>query len=156
MTDPTPKPGEEHRLFEKDVGTWDAEVTVTPAPGAAPQVSKGVSTSRLVGGRWLVTDYEAESGFAGHGVYGFDPSKRRYVGTWVDTARTFLVVYEGDWDPAAKALTFRCEARLPDGRELRWREVTTWLGPDEQRFRSLFPGPGGDHELMAVIYRRRK
>src|SRR5687767_7116392 len=54
----------EHKVFEKDVGLWDAEIEVRPGPGAPVQRSRGVSENRLTcGGAWLVTDYRADSGF---------------------------------------------------------------------------------------------
>src|SRR5580692_10622765 len=78
-----PAPGPEHRVFEKDVGTWDADVEVR-MPGAPLQTSRGVAVNRLVcGGLWLVGDFRNEtSGFEGHGVYGYDPQTKKYVGTW--------------------------------------------------------------------------
>lgn len=147
----------QHKVFEKDVGTWDAEVEVRPAPGAPVQASRGVSVNRLIaGGAWLVADYVADSGFEGHGVYGFDQTKNSYVGTWVDSMRRFLVIAEGDWDEANKRMTYRGEAKMPDGRVLRWREETTTLDRDTQVFRSFMALPdGSDFEMMTVKYRRR-
>lgn len=148
----------EHRVFEKDVGTWDAEIEVRMGPGAEPQRSKGVSVNRLVGGgAWLVTDYQTDSGFEGHGVYGFDQTKQKYVGTWVDTMRRFMVVAEGEWDAERKRMSFRGEASMPDGRVLRWREETTTVEDGHQIFRSFMPLPDGtEFEMMTVNYRRRR
>ena len=56
------------------------------------------------GGLWLISDFLNETtGFEGHGVHGWDPRKKAYVGTWVDTMRTFLGLVEGSYDPAARA-----------------------------------------------------
>lgn len=55
-------------VFEKDVGVWDSEMEIRPAPGAPTARQKGVSTNHLIGGRWLVVDYRADSGFEGHGI----------------------------------------------------------------------------------------
>jgi hypothetical protein len=147
----------EHEVFKKDVGTWDAEIEVRPGPGAPVQRSRGVSENRLVGGgAWLVTDYRADSGFEGHGVYGFDQTRNKYVGTWVDSMRRFLVIAEGFWDPEGKKMTYRGEAKMPDGRVVQWREETTTVGKDHQVFRSFLRLPdGSDFEMMTVNYRRR-
>ncbi len=148
----------ECKVFEKDVGEWDAEVEVYPGPGAPVQRSTGRLSCRLAsGGRWLISDFRNEtSGFQGHGVYGFDTLKRTYVGTWVDDLRSFLTLTEGTWDAAAKTMTFRGEVKLPD-RTLAWRDVTRTVNADTQIFSSYFPGPdGAEFLVMQATYRRRK
>jgi hypothetical protein len=150
--------GAEYAVFQKDVGTWDAHVIVRPGPGQAEQVSRGVSVSRLAaGGRWLITDFRNETtGFEGHGVYGWDPTKKKYVGTWVDNMRTSLSVSEGTWDEATRTMTYWNELTRPDGNVMRWREVTETRDADTHVFRSLFPGPNGtEFEMMTVTYTRR-
>jgi hypothetical protein len=153
-----PPPPPELKVFEKDVGTWDAEVAFFAAPGAPPHLSRGVAESRLIaGGRWLVTDFKnATTGFEGHGVFGWDQARGRYTGVWVDPARTSLVVADGAWDEAKRAMTFSAEAQFGD-KKVRWREVTETKDADTQIFRSLFPLPGGgEFEMMTVTYRRRR
>src|SRR5262245_51395340 len=96
---PMPKPGPEHEILKKDVGVWDATVETTMAPGGKPSVSKGVETNALLGdGLWLIQDFKGEFAgvpFQGHGVAGYDSSKKKYVGTWVDSMSTGLSTTEG-------------------------------------------------------------
>ena len=154
-----PGPGPEHQVFAKDVGTWDAEIEIRFAPGASPERQKGTARNRLAcGGLWLVSDFVSEtSGFEGHGVYGFDPARGKYVGTWVDSARSFLVVSEGSYDAASRIMTFTTEATIAPGRSMRWRETTETLDADTQVWRSFMPAPdGSEFEMMTVTYRRRR
>ena len=78
-----PKPGPEHEILKKDEGVWDATVEATMAPGAPPAVSKGVETVKATGGGlWYVSDFKSEmmgQPFEGHGVTGYDRSRRS---TW--------------------------------------------------------------------------
>jgi hypothetical protein len=141
-------------IFAGDVGTWDAEVTIRLGPDQPEQRSKGVATNRLVG-KWLVMDFKNETGFEGHGVFGWDETRKTYAGTWIDSARTTLSIMTGRWDAEQRAMTYDGEMRLPDGRELRWREVTERPDDDTRRYRQIWPLPGGDHEMMTVVYRRR-
>ena len=143
----------EHEVFRKDVGTWDASVEVRPEPGQPPQRSQGVSVNRLIsGGKWLVAEFKNDSGFEGHGVYGWDPARGKYVGTWVDDMRSSIYVAEGEWDAATRTMTFRFEVR-----GMRWRETTETVDADTQIFRSFMPGPDGkEFEMMTVTYRRRR
>ena len=154
---PEPEVGPELALLGKDVGAWSAEITVTPQPGAEPQSSTGLLIARLIcGGRWLVTEFKNHTtGFEGHGIYGFNPATRRYVGTWVDDMRSNLYLGEGDWDEASRTLTFHWSAALPGGRSMTWREITTSISDSERVFRVVFPGPDGhEFEMMHVRYRR--
>jgi hypothetical protein len=151
-----PVAGPEHRVFEKDVGTWDAEI-VMRFPGApAHQTSKGVSVNRLVaGGLWLVCDFKNETtGFEGHGVYGYDTLQKKYVASWVDPMRSFLAPMEGTWDAGKRTMTFYVDypgARGP----VRWRETTESVDERTQIFRTFMPGADGETEVMTVTYRRR-
>jgi hypothetical protein len=141
----------EAAVLAGEVGIWDAELVIRVAPGAPEQRSTGVSTQHLVGD-WLVTDFKNQTGFAGHGITGWDAVRKSYVGTWVDAMRPFLVVMEGVWDAAARTMTFHASANLPDGRTLAWREVTERPDDDTRIFHQHF----GEHEMMTVTYRRRK
>ena len=148
----------EHAVFDLDVGTWDADILVTPQPDAPPVPSRGVAKNRLAcGGRWLITDFENEtSGFEGHGVYGYDPAKQKYVGTWVDNMRSFLAVAEGKWDKDTMTMTYTTEAEI-GGKKVKWREVTDKKQPDVMVFKQYFPKPGGGESvMMEVTYRRRR
>src|SRR5262249_23046475 len=138
-------------IFAKDNGTWDAEVIVRPGPGLPEQHSKGVSEQYTVGGRWLVVDFKNETGFEGHGIYGWDETRKAFVATWVDPMRTLMTIMEGQWDAAKRTLTLEGRATLPDGRTLEWREVTEHLDENTKVFRQLW----GNHEMMTVTYRRR-
>lgn len=152
-----PGPGPEHRVLAKDVGTWDAEIEVN-VPGGPPQRSRGVSEGRLAcGGRWLLLGYRSEGGdFEGHGVYGYDPQKKKYVGTWVDTMRPFLAPMEGDWDAEKRTMTFVAEVPSPQG-AIRWRETTETVDDDTRRFQVVMLGADGAETVaLTTTYRRRR
>jgi Protein of unknown function (DUF1579) len=152
---PKPLPPE-LEVLAADLGTWDAEVRVRPAPGVEALPTKGVLINRFgCGGRWLISDFRNDSGFEGHGIHGYDAAKRCYVGTWVDTERTFLGVAEGTWDAAARTMTYHWEATV-GGRTMRWREVTEKGQAGVLVFRQFMPLPGGgEYEMITTTYRRR-
>lgn len=143
-------------VFAKDEGTWDAEMEITPAPGAPPMHQKGVSTNRRIGGgRWLLVDFVAETGFEGHGVYGWDASTGRYTGAWVDSMQTAISRADGTWDDATKTMTFHVEL-VHDGKPFRYREETTTFPDGMQVYRNFVPTPdGGEFEMIRTTYRRR-
>lgn len=144
------------KVFDKDLGEWDAETEVRPRPGAAPIKSQGVATNRLVAGRWLVTDYRSDSGFEGHGVYGWDADKGKYTGSWVDSMQTAIARGEGSWDPDKRTMTFQVEV-THGGKTLRYRETTETQSDGVQVYRNYVPTPdGGEFEMIRTVYRRRR
>jgi hypothetical protein len=147
----------ELHVLASDAGVWRGFVEVHPTPGAPAQKSEGTLRSRMCGS-WLVSDFKNEtSRFEGHGIFGWDSSLRRYVGTWVDPMRRSLIVMEGTWDPEAQTLTFVGEMKRPDGSRMRWREVTERPAFDLRVFRSFVPAPDGEeYEVMTVRYERQR
>jgi len=143
------------RVFDKDLGTWDADAEIFPAPGAAALRQRGVSVNRLVADRWLVVDYSSDSGYEGHGVYGWDDVKGHYVGSWVDSMGGSMGRSHGTWDPAARTMSYVTEVGdAPDVR--RYREVTRTLEDGVQCYENLVPTPdGGEFLLIRITYRRR-
>jgi hypothetical protein len=143
-------------VFAKDEGVWDAEMEIHPGPNTEPIKMKGISTNRrMADGRWLIVDFKADSGFEGHGVYGWDASKRMYTSVWVDSMGTSFAHGEGTWDADARTMTFTTRATNRD-QEIRYREVTETRPDGSQIYRNLMPTPdGGDYEMLRILYRRR-
>jgi hypothetical protein len=146
---------EAQRVLTKDLGTWDVELVITPGPGAPPNTTKGTATNRLVAGRWLVTDHTTESGFEGHGVYGWDEANACFVGVWVDSGGAGIARGVGTWDDAGRTMTFDMEVEH-QGQTIRYQEVTESLEDGTRRYRNVMSMPGGDEfEVITATYRRR-
>jgi hypothetical protein len=160
---PMVKPGPEHELLKKDVGTWDATVEnlLPPPPGApAAKTSKAVETNKMIGGLWLVTDFKSQmmgQPFQGHGTTGYDTNKKKYVGTWVDSMSTGLMVGESTYDPATKTVTGFMEGTDPaTGKPTKMKMVTEYKGDDARVFTMYMTGPDGkEAPSMRITYKRR-
>ena len=111
-------PSPEHKILAMEEGVWDAEITMT-IPGQDSKdaaKSKGVETNRLLGGKWLISDFKGEffgSSFEGHGVNGYDAKKGKYVGTWVDSMSQHIDLMEGTYDEKTKTLTLNADSVNP-------------------------------------------
>jgi uncharacterized protein DUF1579 len=151
----------EHAGMARLEGTWDASVEVSVgSPGTPPQVSKGVETNRLCcGGLWLVSEFQSAAGappFEGHGITGFDPGRKKYISTWVDTDLTTPMVSEGVYDAAGRTLTMRGSTQSR-GKTLLWRTVEVWKDDDTRQFTMFMRGPDGkEAPSMNIRYTRRK
>lgn len=156
------RPTPQHEVLKGEAGTWDATMKIfMGGPGEPPQVSKGVETNRMLGGLWLIGEFEGEfvgQKFLGHGVTGYDTEKKKYVGTWVDNVTARIMPLEGTYDAASKTLTLYTEAISPiTGKPVKERHVHEYKDEDHRLLRMYQPGPDGkDSLLMEVAYTRRK
>ena len=98
-----PKPGPEHEMLKKWVGTWDTTMKM------AGMESKGTATYKMeLGGLWLASNFEGEIGgakFQGKGLDSYDAGKKKFVGIWVDNMITSPLIMEGTFDKEKKTLT---------------------------------------------------
>lgn len=142
-------------LLAEDVGTWDARLELRFGPDAEPTTTAGVADYRMVGGKWLVGDITTESGFAGHGVWGWSPERDCYVGIWVDVAGAGMSDLTGTWDAANATMTY--EARLSfQGITTVYWEITRRVDADTREYRNLMKTPDGkEYEALSATYRRR-
>jgi hypothetical protein len=153
-----PRPGPEHDLLKRQVGTWDAVVEMMPV-GVPPSTSTGVETNRMVGGRWLVTDFESRMAgqpFHGHGTTGYDPARRKYVSTWVDTFGTSLYTGESAYDAGTRTLTGVMQGPDDSGQPMKMKVVTEYKDDDTRVVTMYMASPDGkDVPSMRATYRRR-
>ena len=105
----SPEDGPGANRLKQDAGTWDATVEMSQGPGQAPMVSKGVEVNTLIGGGlWMVSDFKSAmmgQPFEGHGVFGYDAGKKKYVSSWVDSWSSGLATGESTYDAATKKMT---------------------------------------------------
>jgi hypothetical protein len=80
---------EEHRKFERLVGSWKGKETLA-SPHTSKTSAEGTFAFRLaLNGFFLICDYVEKSGTAellsGHGVIGWDAKAKQYTLHWFDT-----------------------------------------------------------------------
>jgi Protein of unknown function (DUF1579) len=160
-----PKPTAEHKIVTSEEGTWDATVkSYQNGPDSEPIVSKGVEVNTVVtGGLWLSSVFKGDFGgmaFEGHGQFGYDPTKKKYVGTWIDSFSPSLTVLEGTFDPETKTMTYSGDGVCPiDGTKLTQRMVTTTKSDGSRVFTLYMTGTqtgGKEAKAMQIEYTKRK
>jgi hypothetical protein len=155
----------QHKVLAQEEGEWDADVTMMlPGPDGkiTTSKSKGVETNRLLGGKWLISDFKGEffnAPFEGHGVNGYDPKKGKYVTTWVDTMSNRIDVMEGTYDEKTKTLTLNAEVEEPNsGKPMKLR-LETQFKDDGTRVFTEYVQPESQKEFakfMEIKYTKRK
>ena len=155
-------PGAGHKALEPVVGTWDAKITMWMAPGAPPQESTGTSESMWVlDGRFVEQRYEGNfmgQPFSGVGYTGYDNYKKKYVGTWMDTMGTMIMVSQGDADSTGKTLSMTSTIDdIITGKPASIKSEIKIMGPDHHLMEMWGPDPTGKQfKTMEIHYTRKK
>jgi hypothetical protein len=162
---PVPRPTAEHKALAAEEGTWDATVKMfMRGPDAEPTVSKGTEVNTMMtGGLWLLSRFQGNFGsmaFEGRGQFGYDPLKKKYVGTWVDSMSPTLSVLEGTYDATTKTMTYVGDGvDASNGSKFTQKMVTT-TKDDGSRVFALYVTSsetgGKEAKMMEITYTKRK
>jgi hypothetical protein len=156
---PPPTVGPEHAILKEDVGSWDAAVEVMMPGAPATPPSKGVEVNTMsCNGLCLVTDFKGEvmgAPFQGHGVTTWDPTKKKYIGSWSDSMAAGLATTEGTWDAAKKTLNTTMLAPDGSGGTVKMRSTVEYSA-GKRIFSIFMPGPDGkEMPTMRITYTKR-
>ena len=156
-----PKPQKEHEWLQRLTGEWEAEARCFMDPNGPPSVNTGIERVRALGGFWIISEVEsdsAENPYANLSTTGFDPTKGKYISTWIDTMTSYLWKSEGTLNEAGTILTMEAEGICPlnPGRLTRTRDVTELKGADLKVMTSSMLGEDGNWNVGMVVTARRK
>ena len=161
------EPQKEHQWLQKLVGNWTSESECASGPDQPPHKMKGTETVRSLGGLWTLGEGQGE--MPGGGVaqmlmtLGYDPQKKRFVGTWIGSMMTHLWVYDGELDAAGRVLTLNAEGPRfnaegkADGSMAKYQDIIEFKSDDHRTLTSRALGEDGKwQEFMTAHYRRVK
>lgn len=150
-------PGEQHAWLGRTVGTWKAEARFWSKPGEPPQESDGKQTNTwLLGKRFVQSIYEGNTPwgeFTGMAIDGFDRQRGKYVGIWIDSMGTAMMVFEGKVEGDVRTMVAELINPM-SGEPMKMRGVTTLVSEDEHRYESFLVSPQGEFKNMEIVYRR--
>ena len=156
-----PAATKEHEWLHQLAGRWEADVEVSAEPGKPPLKLKSTEDTRRIGGFWILSASEAlppGMPFARALTLGYDPLKKKYVGTWVDSNSTHIGTYEGSLDAAGTTLTLEGEMPSPfdPSSSVRVREVIELKSPDQKVVTTSLQGEDGNWFTLVTVNARRK
>ena len=105
-------PEKEHQWLQQFVGDWVAESKGTAGPDQPEMESKGKMKTRSIGGMWVINEINAEMTgvtMTGVQIIGYDPARKKYVGTWIDSMTNYMWTYEGTVDATGKKITLEAD-----------------------------------------------
>ncbi len=152
----------EHDWLKQLVVEWEMESEMVSGPGQPSQKIKGIESVRTVGGLWIIAEIKGDTPMgtpmAAVLTLGFDPQKKKYVGTWIDSHLNHLWLYEGTIDPTGKILTLETEG--PDMKDMtkraKYRDVLEIKSKDHKVLTSSTLGEDGKWLTFNTASYRRK
>jgi hypothetical protein len=153
-------PGEAHKKLEPLVGTFEATVKSYMDPSKPPEESKGTSVNGWVlGNRFIEQKYDGTfmgQPFSGIGYTGYDNVTKRYVGTWMDTMSTGVMISKG----TMTGKTMKASSSMSDpmtGKVTNMTTTFTIADDDHHKMEMWGPGPDGkNYKMMEIDYTRKK
>jgi len=157
------EPQKEHHWLQKLVGEWTSEMDAAMVPDKPPEKFVGTESVRSIGGIW--TQGEGRGEIPGGGTatmvmtLGYDPARKKFVGTFIGSMMTHMWLYEGDLDASDRVLTLNAEG--PDfsteGRTTKYKDVIEFKSDDHRTLSShMLMQDGTWVEFMTADYRRVK
>ena len=153
----------EHLWLQKFLGEWTYELDCPAEPGKPPSKHTGSESVRSLGGLWILAEGKGQmpdgTPSATLMTVGYDPQKKRFVGTWIGSMMCNLWVYDGEVDASAKVLSLSAEGPAFDGsgKTALYRDVIEFKSDDLRVLTSHVKGDDGTWtQFMAADYRRKK
>jgi hypothetical protein len=157
------EPQKEHQWLQQLVGEWTSEAECSMGPGQPSTKSYGTERVRMVGGLWMVGEGQGEMPGGGTATMimtlGYDPQKKRYLGTWIGSMMTHMWHYDGEMDASGRVLTLSAEgpSMAGDGTMAKYQDIIEIKSKDHRTLSSRVLGPDGTwNHFMTAHYRRKK
>jgi hypothetical protein len=155
-------PGDAHKKLNGMAGTFTADVKMWMAPGAPPTAGSGVAENTwALDGRWLQQNFTGTfmgMPFTGVGYTGYDNIKKKYVGSWMDSMSTSMMISTGTANADGKSYTFTSTMDDPmTGKSTPVKETVTVVDDDHHTLEMWGAGPDGKmFKMMEIAYTRKK
>lgn len=153
----------QHEWLTRLVGKWRVEGEANMGPDQPPEEFESTETVRSIGGLWTMSEQHGTMPGGAQMIMiatlGYDPSKGRYVGTFIASMMTQLWVYEGTLDAAQKALTLDTEGpnMMAGGKMAKFRDIIAFQDDDHRTLTSQMQTDDGEWvQVMFARYERVK
>jgi hypothetical protein len=154
------EPQAEHKWLEQLVGEWTSEMEASMGPDQPPMKHTGTETVRSLT-LWVQCEGHSSmpDGSPARTVMtlGYDPARKKFVGSFIGSMMAGQWVYEGTLDPAGKVLTLDTEGPsfADPTKTAKYQDVIEIVSPDHRTLSSRFRAEDGTwHHFMTAHYRR--
>lgn len=105
---------EQHSFVQEGVGHWSGTMAMYMPGLDEPMSVECTETVEALGEFWTVADFKMDfmgTEFVGHNTFGYDPNKKAYVGTWIDSMTQSMTLMEGNVNERTGQLVMEYEQR---------------------------------------------
>jgi hypothetical protein len=150
-------PGDMHKNLAASSGNWKADITMWMAPGSQPTKSVASAKNEMImGGRYLQTTYKGEfmgMPFEGSSTTAFDNGKKVFLSTWIDNMGSGIMILEGKWNEAKKAIEMKGKQTDPmTGKDMKVRENFTFNADGTQLMEMWMEHAGKEFKAMEIRF----
>lgn len=156
-------PQAEHAWLQKLVGNWTFESECGGGPDQPPVKFRGTETVKPLGNLWIVGEGQSEMSGGDTDrmmiTLGFDPKRKRFVGTWVGSMMHHLWIYDGELDPSGRVLTlYSVGPSFTDpAKQANYQDIIEIKANDHRTLTARVQGDDGQWtQFMTAHYRRKK
>jgi hypothetical protein len=157
----TTQPTKEHQLLQQFVGEWETSSEGVTAPGQPTITCTGTAKSRMIGGFWVVSELETDmmgTKIVALQTIGYDATKKKYIGTWVDSMFNHMWHYVGAVDASGKKLVLEAEGPnfMAGDKTTKYRDSYEFKSKDHIESTSSMLGEDGKWiDFMKGQFRRK-
>lgn len=154
-----PQPTAEHNRVCERAGDWKvrSKFYMDPDPATPPMEVEARETIENFGRFWTRSVYESDfmgQPFRGQSTLGYDPEKKEYVSTWIDTMSPTFFNFRGNFEGdtlVMKGRAYDCMSKM----EANYRTTEVHKSPDERVFEMFMELPdGNEFKMMTHVYTR--
>ena len=165
------KPGEHHKRLKPFLGSWKiTNKTFWAGPsGPASETGGTAETKWILDGRFIQETVNTsmmmpteqgtleEVPYEGISTIGYDNYQNMYVGTWMDSMGTALVVSRGMLNPTTKTFTFYAQMDEPMMKVYGRMIKIVWRFDDaDKHVMEMYDlHAGDDYKVMEITYERQ-
>ena len=142
------------------VGTWTFEHDSPPVEGQPTGKMTGTETFRAIGDAWVLgeglTAMPDGHTAVSQMTLGWNPTTKRYEGTWIGSMMAWLWVYAGELDSTGRVLSLYSTgpSMNDDGTIGEYKDVIELVSSDRRTLSGHMKTDDGWKEFMRVDYRR--
>jgi hypothetical protein len=153
-------PGPHHQAMAGAVGEWNFVSKMWMDPAAPPMETTGTASMKLtMNGLFLVEDTSAQMmgmDWTGHGVFGYDNTKKKHIGVWYDSMGSMIMNFEGDCDGKCGVVTSYSDYLDPmTNTQKRMKTVSSHEGPDKSMMLMYDVAGETETKVMEIVYTRK-
>lgn len=155
------EPQKEHRWLEQFVGEWEYEHEANMGPDQPPMKSQGTQSGRSIGGVWIQSEgtFQMPDGGLATMIFtlGYDPAKKRFVGTFIGSMMTKLWIYDGQLEGNVLTLDTEGPSFTDPNKSTKYQDILEVISADHYTLSSQFQDDNGQWvRFMTAHYRRGK